>query len=167
MHISSITTKTYAIEKQSFFKLLIMQRIRKRWWIPLIAFAISGTGLWYWSAGHREEFYIPLVILLVYVVGMSLLTTWRFVNSKSNRIYYLNRYYVMDYDKVSSFVEDGSTNVIMIGNFIKAETSGEYYLLYLSKVQSIFIPMSVFKTPEDRQWFETHVIGKIKMPGFM
>ena len=73
----------------------------------------------------------------------------------------------MDYDKLSSFVEDGSSNVTMINNLIKAETMGPYYLLYLNKFQYMFIPMDVFKTPEDRQWFEMHVIGKIKTPGFM
>lgn len=166
MHMTSVTTKTYAIEKQAYFKLLTTLYMKKMWWITLIYFIVLAFALQWLTNGDTEVLYMTLIAVLVLSTGITLLSRWRFVNSNKNRAFYLTRHYVMDHDKVRSFVEDGSTSVTMINSYVKAEVMGQYYLLYLSKAHCTFIPASSFKTDEDRQWFETNVIGRIKKPGF-
>jgi len=164
--MTSITTKTYVIDKNALFKLLVSHRYIKRWWISAVAFVCVTAVLYFFMNADTTTSVMTLGVVIILGTASTLLSIWRFVNGKGARIFYLSRHYVMDTEKISSFLEDGSTNTIMIKNFIKTDELGGYYLLYLTKGQYVFIPRTAFKTPEDQQWFETNIVGRIRTPGF-
>ena len=164
--MTSITTNSYAFDKHSLFRLLVSYRYKKRWWISAIGLAGVLALLYFNLNKDLLTMVIAFSGVLVLGTAMTLFSIWRFVSAKSTAIYYRSRYHVMDTEKVSTFLEDGSTNSTMISSYYKAGQIGEYYLLYLSRGQYAAVPRSVFKTLEDQQWFETNIIGRIKKPGF-
>lgn len=55
-------------------------------------------------------------------------------------------------------LSDGSEHKLNLENIIKTINRKEYYLIYISKHQFIYVPKYAFKSDEDRKTFEEKII---------
>ena len=102
-----------------------------------------------------------LMILFTIYPFIVVFQYWRYANSKDNKIYLLERHYEIYEDKIIGVLSDGTDSTIMIDKFIKVIRLKNTYLLYMSKIQFIYIPKNCFKSEQDKDWFEKEVISKI------
>ena len=160
-NITSVTTRPYALEKSAFFKLLLGQVARRGWLILLLVLAVILVNTWNYKDDPQQVIFTSVIVVLL-MGGSILYSLWRYVNRKENQAFYLTKHYVIDSEKISGFSEDGSTVSYTIKNLFRARLVQEHYFLYVSRVQQIIIPATAFKDAEDRAWFETHVIDKVK-----
>ena len=153
-----ITTKKISLTSKQFFKLLINIYIKKRWWV----------FLWIWISivlllglQPTKEFEIFLVFFLVLFQILLVFNYWRYSHSKKNKIFFLERYYEIDNEKIIGIIEDGTTTTVRIEHFIKVIKIKGYYLLYLSQSQFLYIPNECFNNRDDQDWFENEIISRI------
>ena len=160
MIITSVTTRSFALEKGAFFRLLLSIFAKRMWWLPLIALTIVFFNVY--KLDDVTLMIITGVLVLTFTVGGTIFNIWRYVNKKENASLYNSKYYMIDGDKISGFAEDGSTAVYLIKNLLRARLTEGHYFLIISRFQQIIIPAGAFKDAEDLQWFVTNVVQKVK-----
>lgn len=94
----------------------------------------------------------------LYVIISQLIYTY----SADNKVFYVERHYEFDTEKMHSYLADGSGGSIAISSFIKFVEKKNYYLLFISKAQFYCIPKDCFQSVEDREWFEEVFLMKLK-----
>jgi len=62
-------------------------------------------------------------------------------------------------DKFHIQCEDGSESHVLLSHVIKADRLGEYYRLFLNRLNFSPILVSAFRSEEDRLRFETEILG--------
>ena len=154
-----IKTKRFKYTPKELFSILLMRYAKKRWWL----FA------WIWILGiimiiidNQDSFtYFFIGFSIVYPV-LLVIQFWRYVNSNSNKILLLERFYEIDNDKVNGIIDEDTHSTIKLEHFIKVEFIRNTYLLFIAKNQFVYIPVDSFESDDDRKWFESEIISKIK-----
>jgi hypothetical protein len=161
-----IATSSFAPTKQSLFRLLLMRYFQKKWWLYAL---ILACGIFSIPVTTDHDYYMGVALIACGVI-LPLVVCYRFwngISSPENKVLYLPRYYEFDQENIRIFHEDGSTSSTKTSTFVKWEFFKGQYLLYMTKTQYLLIPASAFKSQGDLNWFNTHVLGKISMPGFL
>lgn len=149
-----VVTKQFSLTSTQYFKILVSVFIKKRWWfLALIWLFGIGTAL----SSARDYLYIIFAFLYTILVWAQL---WKFSNSKENSNLLKERYFQIDSEKLTGFIEGGSEGTIMISDFIKVIITNESYLLYHAKNQFVFIPKNSFQSPADEMWFQKEIITR-------
>jgi len=80
--------------------------------------------------------------------------------SPNNTILYQKRNISFEVDKFRVQAEDGSEACILLKHMLQANRSGDYYRLFLwNRMVYLLIPVSAFRSEEDRIRFETEILG--------
>ncbi len=90
-----------------------------------------------------------------------MLQLWKNVSSAKNKMWRIERYYEIFDDKINVIMDEDASSSIKINHFIKVVVIRQTYLLFISKNQYIYIPFSLFKSNEDREWFESEFVKNI------
>ncbi len=150
-----IVTEKIRISNKDMFSILISNYLKKRWWL----FA------WIWIMilillvrENNDKFDYFIVVALVAIQLLIVFQYWGIANAKDIQV----KTYEIDSDKIVGTTIDGTKISIENGLFIKVVKTSKYYLLYTTKIEFIYLPISSFKSSEDREWFENEVIAKIK-----
>ncbi len=152
-----ITTKKFSLNKQEFLKLLLIRYWRRRWWYWSLVFGVFAfLGIY-----GQDWVYLNSLILLVLLIPVLLYLQFRrYVNSPKNRVFLLERYFEIDTEKITGYVE-GDLSSIKWEHFYKTEFIRNHYLLHFSQGQFICMPVECFQTEADREWFENEVLAKL------
>ncbi len=95
---------------------------------------------------------IPPVIFIFVV-----LYYWWYAHCKQNSIFFKDRYFELDGDFLSGYLDDGTTYKINIKNIIKMQKTSKYLLLYVAKDQFIYMPSECFQSEADLCDFEEQI----------
>jgi hypothetical protein len=76
---------------------------------------------------------------------------------KQNAIFFKERYYELDGEFLTGFIDDGSTARVNLSNVINLIRRKEYFLLYISKDQFVYLPFDCFKSEVDVDNFEKNM----------
>lgn len=148
-----VVTNQFGLTSKEYFIMLITIFLKKKWWIMLLLIFIDIPLM-------LEGNYFALVILIYPVVAF--IQLWSYAYSKENNIIFKQRYFEIDSNKMTGFIEGGSQSVIMIADFKKVKQTKKYYLLYLAKNQMISFPKNAFQSPVDEIWFKNNIVECIK-----
>jgi len=153
-----IKTNKIKLTPNTVFTTLLKIYWRKRWWF-IILMLLMGMLVFTTGQGDANSVFIisfsilyPLLIVFQY---------WRFANSKENKSYLIEREYEIFNDRIIAILSDGTSSTILTEHFVKYVKLKNDYLLYLSKIQFIYVPNEAFKTESDRSWFKENIISKI------
>ncbi|MGV8137142.1 MAG: YcxB family protein [Mangrovibacterium sp.] len=153
-----ITTGKIKLTSQKLFRILIRVYLRKRWWLLVWVWVLLIILLLMEKRDVLTNFLIVFMVLSqIFLVAQY----WFYSHSKDNKVFFLSRYYEIDKEKIVGFLEDGTSTPIKIEHFIRVIKIDNYNLLYLSKMQFIYLPKECFTSETDRQWFEEEVLSKI------
>jgi hypothetical protein len=153
-----IKTERFALNSQDYFKILIISYLKRRWWMIAIMVLLGISFLLKNEKDSFDYFFIffsffyPIILIIQY---------WRFANSKQNRLFLVERYFEISEDALVGKLKDGSESIIKKENFIKAVQLRDYYLIYISKGQFVFIPKKAFMNQQDENWFIAEYMNKI------
>lgn len=146
----NIKTKEFQLTKGEYFNIITLKYFKRKWWLFILLFLIAGL---LWFAGR---FYIALfitVFAIIYPIFL-IIFFWIYCNSKKNKIFYTKRFYEVDNEFLSAYLEDGSLQKTKLDNIIKVVKTSKYYLLYISITQFFYIPFNAFKNEEELKIFD-------------
>jgi len=138
----AIRTKEFSLSKTEFFIITTINYFKSRWWLVTLLLLV----LLYTIASH-----LRLVLSLAIIAYLFWITVyfWLFANSKENKIFFKKRYYEIDDEFITGYIEDGSFSKIKLSNIVKVVKTKKYYLLYTSQIQFIYLPLSIFTSEND------------------
>ena len=145
-----IQTEKFILTSSKYFQIMLRNYFRRMIWLwsILILFLLFGIFI-----GDIDIilFVIPLALfLLIFIV----LFSWHYAYSKRNNIFFRERYYDIDEDFITGYLDEGTTSKINIKSIINLRKTKEYFLLYISKAQYFYLPFSCFKSEADLIEFE-------------
>jgi len=113
-----------------------------------------------WNIVNDHFLTVLLPIIFIFIV----LYYWRYAYCKQNSIFFKDRYFELDGDFLTGYLDDGTTDKINIKNIINLRKSKKYFLLYIAKSHFIYLPFACFKSEADLCDFEkkiTQYVGDI------
>ncbi|HEX7712499.1 MAG TPA: YcxB family protein [Bacillota bacterium] len=148
--IMAIQTKEFRFTKAVYFRNLLDNYLQKSWWA---VFFLGFVVIYAAYRGERQTLWICMGLALAYPIYI-LIRCFIHTNSKRNRLFFAERYFVIDNQLITGHFHDGSTNRIQLSSIVRVIKKGGAYQLFISKRQFIYIPVSCFKTPQDIERFD-------------
>jgi len=152
-----IVTEKFKLTSKKLFKILLTSYLRRRWWQVIWLWALVVYLLLRENATFFDYF---IVVALFLLQGIIIYQLWSFATSKYEALLQ-ERYFEMDADKIVGITSNGMQSIIENRCFFKYTKTSKYYLLYTNRTDFIYLPISSFKSTEDKEWFEREVILKI------
>lgn len=148
-----IETKAYRLTQETFTNIVMRRLFVKKWWFfmaffLLICFHINFKGLY-----KFDSFWSYLLIgYPLFYIGY----TFFWSRSKSHKDFLAETN--LEFDKVSMLFKKNENEVkIPYKNIKRLETYDQYWLLYISKRNFIYVPKDIFYTKEDLHTFKTYI----------
>ncbi|MEW5820860.1 MAG: YcxB family protein [Cyanobacteriota bacterium] len=152
----TITTKKFFFNKDLYIKVHLSQLFITVIFEFIILSIIVVIGAILGSCFFA--FFCIVIYILIFV--------FKFINlyidsrSKDNQSLYMRKYHEIDENFISTSYEDGTGGKLNLSCVINIKKTKEYYLLYMSPTQFIYIPFDAFKSEEDRINFEGFLKNK-------
>lgn len=140
-----MVSKEFQLTPQIYFRILILKYVKKRFifyiflWVATIAIATISMNLITIFLIFYSVFY-PLFIIFYY---------YRFARTKANKIIFLKRHIEIAADKMIVHIEDGTKSEILLSNIIQVIRYKSYSLIYISKNQFVYIPLTAFHSVDE------------------
>jgi len=151
-----IKTKLYSISKNDYFKIAVQLRLRKSW--PIYALTLLLV-IYFFNRYGEDTFATFFVIYGIILIPGMIAYLYYWTHSNENKIVFLPRQLAFDEEKISATVE-GAISEIPIKFITKIVRLKNFWLIYISKSQFVFIPKDAFETDSDKDEFEKW-LGKI------
>lgn len=153
-----ITTKTIKPDKKQLFKILLTIKYRVFFWLWLFLIFVFLGDYFFNTKDNGTSTFLFFVILFSTIITIRL---WKFINSDKNKMHFIERYYEIDTDKISSFHIDGTSYTTPINNYKEVKRIKKGYLITFVDSRIWFLPFYAFNNYEDLNYFETEVADKI------
>lgn len=151
-----IKTKTVRISKNKLLAIILLRYLKRRWYLILTVLLLGLVISQKENPEQIDLFFISICFLYPLLI---IIQFWIWVNSKQNKIFFTDRMYEIDEDKISGRTDSISFSTVEKKHFIKNDLILKTYLLYLSKGQFFYIPLDSFESEQDRIWFEQNYIN--------
>jgi len=135
-----IKTKSFHITKGEFFKIRITEGFKMYWWLIILLSLVFGIL----EGSLGAIISIFFISLLVLIIG-----SWIFVHSKKNRIIFMDRTLQINDNFLIVKIEDGTETKLNLINIFKVTKALKYYLLYITKEGSLYLPRFAFLSEND------------------
>jgi len=155
----------YSIPRNDFFQLTFRYLLKRVIGVLACgAVVFSAMSIFY---GYWFPLYAGFPVTLIVVTIICYFQCWNCVPSAKEPHLYQKRKLTFDAGKFHIQLEDGSESSILLSHIVVADRMGDYYRLFLSKVVFYPIPVSAFRSEEDRTRFEKEILGdKLKTQTF-
>ncbi len=153
-----IKTDKFDITKNEYLKVNISVLLKKKWWKFILYWVIA---IYLTFAPDKNPLLIFCMIFLYAFPFIMVFEYWRFAIAKENKKIFGERYYEITEEQINAYLVNGSSSIIKFDQFVKKLELQDYYLLYISKSQSLYFPKKIFKTAEDLVWFKEQVFDKV------
>lgn len=150
-----IVTEKIKLSSKELFQIYIASYLKKRWW--MFAWIWLTIAILLFRESNASFDYFIITALLAIQVAI-VFQYWGYAKSTDLQ----ERYYEIDPDKIVGITEGGTKILVENRLFISVLKVRKYYLLYTTRVEFIVLPISSFKSLEDKTWFEKVVIAKIR-----
>lgn len=155
----TIKTKKYQLTTNTFIRIGMAGVLRSQWWVALIAIAIISMNfvipsIW-WIIGGIVGYVLYLLFWLIQFGGLSQMEQGKFLFEKLS--------YEINSQQILLKLNPKQGMPIKWEQVKRALKGKDYFVMYLSKVQFIYLPHKVFNTENDRKFLETI----LKRKGFL
>ncbi|MGL6194999.1 MAG: YcxB family protein [Thermoguttaceae bacterium] len=103
---------------------------------------------------------LSFILMLVVVYSILVVQFIMFLLSKHANTIQRKRQFSFDSEMMHILLEDGSNSSTKLDHIVASKRSGNYYKLFLNNYQFVPIPVDAFRSQEDREKFETEILGK-------
>lgn len=159
-----ITTHSITLTPFILFKLAIIRHYQnKQWMLWALLFGFMSYAILLSYASNKFQEYLGIfgygIILTFFLVIPAFY--WRQVNLMKNKGFFLPRSYQIDEENISTLVADGSKGSYAWQKVLRVVESSQYYILYLSASQFLYITKKAFKSEADHQKFIKLIHSKL------
>lgn len=139
-------TQVFALSRGQFVQVVITEYLMRHWWL----YALFLLGIVVLMA--LGVLPVPLTLLLLPLffapLLLSIFSLWRFTRAAANQAFFRRQYCVIDPAFITFHYEDGGLGKMPLANIVRVRRMSNYYLLYTSQTQFVYLPLRVFPSAE-------------------
>lgn len=154
-------TKEFTIPKKDYFKIFLLYRFIRFWWLYLFILLLA---VYYLADGNTLSTAVSVCVLLFIYIGMYVLQTWLQVYRNRNKLLFRPRTISIESDRfrattVNDTIFDTPTiNEVPLDQIFRIRELAGYYLFMIGSNQFFPIPKTAFASPQEEMAF----IGEVK-----
>lgn len=151
-----IETKEYSIPKKEYTKIILSKRLKKSWWLYLLMLALG----FYYLPKFGDDSFSTFFTLFSFSYPFLMFTYLYFwANSKDHQPIFSKTN--LSFDNEFMYLERNGNETKLNPNSIqKIISNTNYWMLYISKGQFIYIPKNIFYSNEDYNNFSSLIKSK-------
>lgn len=146
-----IKTKEFPFPKSIYIKILVFNSLKRSLWAFVFMIVLAG----YQATKGPSLTLLLIAVLPVLLLSYIVFRCWMHSNTKTHRLFFKERTFEINSKDIDIILKDGSTSKIQINDIARVVKNSSYYLLFLTKKQFIYVPLSAFKTPGDVNGFDS------------
>ncbi len=146
-----ITTDEFSLTKGEYFKILVTNALYNHWVFFILFFLVSALGTKMTTVsiiGHFLLFILLSLVYLLYLVTSCAIHSWIL---RGNQSFFLPRRCEIDHEFITIYLADGSLNKVNFSRITKIIVRKDYFLFYISRNQSFYLPLKAISNPMDIQ----------------
>ncbi len=143
-----IDTKMYRLTKKQYIRVFIKTLRRNA--LKLIPFILLWGLLLGWYIGYFLVLYTIFALIV-----LSFIVLWWF-SSKNLTPFYAETH--LQFDEEFLYIsKNNTTSQWKFGQIIKMVSENDYWLLYLTKTEYLYVPKDIFLTEKDKATFKRYI----------
>ena len=147
--MTNIKTKEFEFPRPLYLAILVEDTLRRSWWAALFLVGIAV----YQSTRPNSMGALWLVFPAAYFIYV-LIRCWIHLTSKKNPLFFTMRRTEIDDRFITFTFSQGTVNKIEINKIARVVKNRQYYRLFISKKQFVYLPLNAFRTPGDVRLFD-------------
>jgi len=154
----TIITEEFSLTRNQYFSILLQNMLTGRWWAFVVFFLFSILGI---KAGVESALLLFALLSTLFLIYM-MAEGWIRSNPKANPLIFQNTSCEIDHELISFHFKDGSLIKIKFSNLKEISLRKEYYLLYPSRYQFLYLPLKALRDANDLERLK--VLLRVKAP---
>lgn len=152
----TLQTRPISLTPARLFRISLVRHFERRKWLLYVYPLAFGLQAYLASLPIDRIRYIGIFgaaimgVFLIYILSFY----WRFAYSPENQAVMRARSYQIDESFISTHLQDGGVTTLNWSRVKEARSRSQYYLLYTSITQFIYLTREAFQSEEDRRAFE-------------
>jgi len=146
-----VKTKKYKLETGKYIKIALPAVLKQQWWVVLIALAIMSGSLIIWShwwiTGALIAYALYVLFWLIQFAGITQLEQGKILFERLN--------YEITSQQILIKISTKQGMPIKWEQIKKADKTKTGFVLWMSKVQLIYLPFKIFNSENERKFIET------------
>lgn len=152
-----IQTKEFSISKQQYFKIILISRLKKSWWLYLLMFFLGILSIPKFGTDNFSTLFVLFSFSHPFLMFIYL---YFWVNSKGHSPIFSKTKFSFNTEYLH-FERDGNESKLIPNSIQKAVSKKEYWLIYVSKGQFIYVPKNIFLSTDDYESFSQLIKQKL------
>ena len=140
----TVKTKKYRLSPSTYIRIALLNVLRQQWW--LWSLLIVATGVVF-LLGYRYWALIPAGLLLLYFLFWWV-QFFGLTRIQDNKLMFERLFYELSKERVIIFLTTKQGMPIEWKQITSAKHGKDYFLLFISKAQFIYLPYSVFQSEQ-------------------
>jgi hypothetical protein len=142
----NIDLERFSLDREQYFRILLRNYFARRWWLLILDAVLLGLFI-------VALIYIPEALQLIHYVGVGIVIFFpvvyvvrfhRYAHAGNNDALFMERTAAMDDDGLSVHFDDGGTDTIPWNQVVRVIEEKEYFLIYVSRQQFVFVSKGAF-----------------------
>lgn len=146
-----VKTRKYKLETGKYIKIALVGVLRQQWWVGLIVLGIMAGSLIIWShwwiTGALIAFALYILFWIIQFAGITQMEQGKILFDRLN--------YEITSQQILIKISSKQGMPIKWDQIKRVKKTKLGFILWMSKVQIIYLPMKIFNTENERKFLET------------
>lgn len=144
-----IQTKDFSLSKKEYIKIVLITRFKKSWWLFLLMILIGILSLPKFGTDSFSTFFVIFSFSYPFLISIYLYLS---ASSKDHKPIFSKTKLSFNNEKLI-FERQGNESKIIPDSIQKVLSKNEYWLIYISKGQFIYVPKNIFHNSDNFESF--------------
>jgi hypothetical protein len=154
-----IETEKYSQSPKTYFNIVLKTRIKKRGWLYGLIILLGLIHLYLYLINDVESSIVWAIFCFLYPLFIYIYL-YRFSYSKDQREFLDEKQLFFDAEKIKIVENDGGQGEFPYSRINRVKTEKDFWMLYISKSQFIYVPKNIFYTEADCKEFEQNILNQ-------
>ncbi|MEM7185369.1 MAG: YcxB family protein [Bacteroidota bacterium] len=145
-------TKPFTQEKKTYFTIVLKTALRRRWWMYVLVLFVTLGNFYLYAAKGRSSHLVWALVGLGYFIYI-FVYLYRFSYSKDKEDFLSEKQLFFNDDALRIEESAGGFGEIPYHRIHKVVDESDFWMLYLSKNQFVYIPKDIFYSETDYERF--------------
>ncbi len=146
-----VKTRKYKLETGKYIKIALVGVLRQQWWVGLIVLGIMAGSLIIWShwwiTGALIAFALYILFWIIQFAGITQMEQGKVLFERLN--------YEITSQQILIKISSKQGMPIKWDQIKRVKKTKLGFILWMSKVQIIYLPLKIFNTENERKFLET------------
>lgn len=144
-----VNTKQYSLTQKEYTKIILKKKLRSSWWLYALMFVIAVFHFNKFGENHFSTFFV--IFAFAYPLA-SFIYLYYWANSKDHQPIFSKTDLSFD-NEYLYFKRNSNESKLSPKTIQRVISSSEFWMLYISKGQFIYVPKNIFHSEEDYKQF--------------